>query len=70
MRRESLNEGAPGYFNDFFGRGMWRFVLVQQYVTKLAQTALEYPPMQKPAVFNLDASKAKIQETLERQQGQ
>lgn len=70
MRRESLNDGAPGYFNEFFGREMWRFVLVQQYVAKLARTALEYPPMQKPAVFNLDAIKAKVQETLEHQPGQ
>jgi arylsulfatase len=70
LRRESLNEGAPGYLNDFYAREFWRFVMVQKYVAQLAQTALQYPPMQKPATFNLDAVKAKVQETLEQQRGQ
>jgi arylsulfatase len=70
LRRESLNDGSPGYLNDFYAREFWRFVMVQQYVGKLAQTALQYPPMQKPATFNLDAIKAKIQETLAQQRGQ
>jgi arylsulfatase len=35
-------------------------VFVQQQVTKLAETAIEYPPMQKGASFNLDSVKAKI----------
>ena len=38
----------------------WRFVFVQQQVGKLAQTALEYPPMQRGASFNLDALKAEL----------
>ena len=38
----------------------WRFVFVQQQVGKLAQTALEYPPMQQGASFNLDALKAEL----------
>jgi arylsulfatase len=42
----------------------WRFVLVQQEVAKLAMTAIEYPPMQKGASFNLDAVKAKIAEAM------
>jgi hypothetical protein len=33
-------------------------VFVQQQVAKLAMTAIEYPPMQKGASFNLDAVKA------------
>ena len=45
------NTGAFGYGNDFFAREFWRFVLVQQTVGKLAQTAIEYPPMQDPASF-------------------
>jgi arylsulfatase len=36
-------------------------VFVQQEVAKLAMTAVEYPPMQKGASFNLDAVKAKIE---------
>ena len=38
----------------------WRFVFVQQIVAKLAMSAIDYPPMQKGASFNLDAVKEKI----------
>ena len=56
--------------NDFFAREFWRFVQVQQKVTELAQTAIEYPPMQAPASFNLEAVKAKVQEVLHSHEGQ
>ena len=36
--------------NDFYAREFWRFVYVQQKVGELAQTAIEYPPMQKGSV--------------------
>ena len=36
-------------------------MFVQQEVAKLATTAIEFPPMQKGASFNLDAVKAKIE---------
>ena len=36
-------------------------MFVQQQVAKLAMTAIEFPPMQKGASFNLDAVKAKIE---------
>jgi arylsulfatase len=49
-------------FENFYGREFWRFVLMQQEVAKLAQTAIKYPPMQASASFNLDAVKKKIQE--------
>jgi hypothetical protein len=32
--------------NDFRAREFWRFVLAQQEVARLAQTAIEYPPPQ------------------------
>ena len=51
--------GAQQYF-DWFKYEFWRFVFVQQQVEKLAMTAIEFPPMQKGASFNLDAVKAKI----------
>src|SRR6202012_2592608 len=51
--------GAEQYF-DWFKYEFWRFVFVQQQVEKLAMTAVEFPPMQKGASFNLDAVKAKI----------
>jgi len=51
--------GSQQYF-DWFKYEFWRFVFVQQQVEKLVMTAVEYPPMQKGASFNLDAVKAKI----------
>jgi arylsulfatase A-like enzyme len=53
-------EGAQQYF-DWFKYEFWRFVFVQQQVEKLAMTAIEFPPMQKGASFNLDAVKEKIE---------
>src|SRR5580700_3440186 len=47
-------------FMDWYLYEFWRFVFVQQEVEKLALTAIEFPPMQKGASFNLDAVKAKI----------
>jgi arylsulfatase len=48
-------------FENFYGRNFWRFVFMQQEVGKLAKTAIDYPPMQEAASFNLDAVKKKIQ---------
>jgi arylsulfatase len=57
------NQAASGSLEYFqwFKFQFWRFVFVQDQVLKLAQTAIEYPPMQKGASFNLDAVKAKIE---------
>lgn len=52
-------QGSQQYF-DWFKYQFWRFVFVQQQVAKLAETAIEFPPMQKGASFNLDSVKAKI----------
>jgi arylsulfatase len=70
IRGESPNEGSFGYGNDFYAREFWRFVLVQQYVGKLAQTAIEFPPMQAPASFNLDEVKKKVEETMKQHEGE
>jgi arylsulfatase A-like enzyme len=51
--------GSQEYFS-WFQYEFWRFVFVQQEVGKLAMSALEYPPMQKGASFNLDALKAEL----------
>ena len=67
---QSLNDLGGGYMNDFYAREFWRFVFVQQQITKLAQTAIEYPPMQDPASFNLDAIKKKIEAVIKERQGQ
>lgn len=70
IRGQSLNDMGGGYLNDFFAREFWRFVSVQKLVGNLANTAIDYPPMQKPASFNLDAIKAKIEEVMQHQAGQ
>jgi hypothetical protein len=46
---KSLNNLGGGYTNGFYAREFWRFVLVQQEFFKLAETEINYPPMQKPA---------------------
>jgi len=66
---QSLNDQGGGYMNDFFAREFWRFVLVQQYVAKLAETAIDYPPMQDPASFNLDAVKRQIEAAIKNKPG-
>jgi arylsulfatase A-like enzyme len=63
------NLGSYQYF-DWFRFEFWRFVFVQQEVAKLAMTALEYPPMQKGASFNLEAVKARIEEAMKAHEGQ
>jgi len=70
IRGQSLNNMGGGYMNDFMAREFWRFVVVQQTVGKLASTAIDYPPMQDPATFNLDAIKAKINEAMRAHEGQ
>ena len=49
---------------------LWRFVLVPQEVAKLAMTVIDYPPMQDPASFNLDAIKKKIHVVTKEHHGQ
>jgi arylsulfatase len=70
VNRESLNDSAAGYVNDFLAREFWRFVLVQQKVADLARTAVEFPPMQEPASFNLEAVKQQIEARIRAQRGQ
>ena len=67
---ESFNDQAAGYFNDFMGRELWRFVYVQKRVAELAQSAVEYPPMQAPASSNLEAVKREIEEKIKAHSGQ
>ncbi|MCI0704562.1 MAG: arylsulfatase [Planctomycetia bacterium] len=66
---ESALTGAFGYGNDFFAREFWRFVMVQEKVAALAKTAIDYPPMQDPASFNLEAVKKKIDEMIRNHSG-
>jgi len=52
--------GSISYYN-WFVYEFWRFQFVQQEVAKVAQTAIEFPPMQPGASFNLEAVKAQIE---------
>ncbi|HYP57041.1 MAG TPA: sulfatase-like hydrolase/transferase, partial [Beijerinckia sp.] len=70
IRGETLNDLGGGYMNDFYAREFWRFVLVQQQVKALAETAIDYPPMQEPASFNLEAVKRQIDEFMKQHEGQ
>ncbi len=70
LNGETWANSAPAYTNDFFAREFWRFVLVQQKVVELAKTAIDYPPMQDPASFNLDAVKKQIDEMIKAHAGQ
>jgi arylsulfatase A-like enzyme len=70
IRGESMNDMGGGYMNDFYAREFWRFVLVQQQVAALAQTAIEFPPMQAPASFNLEAVKRQVDEVIKAHEGQ
>jgi arylsulfatase len=56
--------GSVEYFQ-WFKFEFWRFVYVQEEVAKLAQTAIEFPPMQKGASFNLEAVKELIQKAAQ-----
>jgi hypothetical protein len=51
-------------YTTWFTYEFWRFVFVQQQVGKLARTAIDFPPMQAGASFNLDAIKAQIQKAM------
>jgi arylsulfatase len=70
IRGESLNDLGGGYMNDFYAREFWRFVLVQQKVAELAQTAIEYPPMQDPASFNLSEVKKQVEAMIKKHEGE
>jgi len=70
INAETLNNLGGGYMNDFFAREFWRFVSVQQRVAELAKTAIDFPPMQAPASFNLEAVKAQVDEVIKNHAGQ
>jgi arylsulfatase len=62
------DNGSVNYYN-WFVNEFWRFVLVQQVVGKVAQTAIDFPPMQPGASFNLEAVKAQIQKAMAAKHG-
>src|SRR5215213_9263629 len=65
----SVNDLGGVYMNDFFAREFWRFVSVQEEVARLARTAIDYPPMQDSASFNLEAVKQQIDKAIRNKPG-
>jgi arylsulfatase len=59
LERTGLSQSINNY--SWFAYEFWRFVFVQKVVTKFAQSFIEYPPLQPPASFNLEAVKAQVQ---------
>jgi hypothetical protein len=49
-------------FKDYYTRNMWRFVYRPAKVAELAQSGVDYPPMQGAASMNLDAVKKQVAE--------
>jgi arylsulfatase len=66
LRTHGSSNGANGSlaFYNWFAYEFWRFQFVQKEIAKVAQTAIEYPPMQKGASFNLEAVKAQIERAV------
>ena len=56
------------YFN-WFGVEFWRFVLVQEIVMIAGQSFIDFPPMQKPASFNLEGVKEQIVQAIKSHHG-
>ena len=57
------DNGSISYYN-WFVYQFWRFQFVQKEIAKVAQTAIEFPPMQKGASFNLEAVKAQVERAI------
>ena len=55
---------------DWFKYQFWRFVFVQQEVAKFAETFIDFPPLQKPASFNLEAVKEQVKRAMLAHHGQ
>ena len=57
------------FFADWYVYEFWRFVFVQQEVAKFGESFVQFPPMQTPASFNLEAVKAQIMKAIPAQTG-
>jgi arylsulfatase len=66
----NFSVGSPDWFMQFYAREFWRVVFVQREVADLAKTAIDFPPMQKGASFNLEAVKTQIEAAIQARHGQ
>ena len=62
--------GGSMNYAEWFTYQFWRFVFVQDVVAKFGETFVEFPPMQKPASFNLEAVKEQILQAIKGRTGQ
>ncbi len=69
LERTSLPTQSLNTYS-WFAYEFWRFVFVQQEVAQIGETFIDFPPMQKPASFNLEAVKAQIREAIKSRTGQ
>jgi arylsulfatase A-like enzyme len=68
FERTSTPQGSM-FFADWYVYEFWRFVFVQQEVAKFGESFVQFPPMQTPASFNLEAVKAQIMKAIQAQTG-
>ena len=66
FERMGMPTGANGSlaFYDWFWYELWRFQFVLRQVEQLAQTAIEYPPMQKGGSINFEEVKNQIHKAM------
>ncbi len=69
FERTSTPEGSM-FFADWYVYEFWRFVFVQQEVAQFGQSFIDFPPMQAPASFNLEAVKGQIEKAIKARSGQ
>jgi arylsulfatase A-like enzyme len=67
---EKMNLGESLFAGNWWAFEFWRFVFVQQEVAKLGQTAIDFPPMQPGASFNLSEVKTEIEKAISSRAGQ
>ncbi len=67
--RTGMSNGKTGSLNyySYFVDQFWRFVFVQDEVSKAAQTFVSYPQMQKGASFNMESVKQAIMDKISSQ---
>jgi arylsulfatase len=68
LERTGLS-GSLQYLN-WYEYEFWRYVFVQQVVAKMGESFVEFPPMQKPASFNLEAVKEQIVSAIKSKHGE
>jgi len=66
---EKMNLNESLFAANWWAFEFWRFVFIQQEVAKLAQTAIDFPPMQPGASFNLSAIKEKVEKAMANRAG-